>query len=108
MVKRIFPLFVFACVLSAVKVSAQKRSLAEMRTGEKYVSNEGGFEVALPSDPVVSKDTGTGTMVTWVVKEGVIIINYWNRGLDGITNLPKGTPRDAVVEEFVNQYKKGM
>jgi len=108
MVKRIFAVFILSFALQVISVSAQVRSLAEMKPGEKFVSAEGGFEVALPSNPAIGKDTGTGTMLTWVVKEGVIIINYWDRGLDGVTDLPKGTAREALVEEFVNQYKKGV
>src|SRR6476661_10046170 len=107
MMKRIFSLFVFTCVLSVVSVSAQLRSLADMAPGEKYRSVEGGFEVAMPKDPVIAVDPKTGTMLTWVVKEGVIIINYLDRGLDSL-NRPKGTARDVLVQEFVNQYKLGM
>jgi hypothetical protein len=106
MIKRIFPLVVLACVLSVVSVAAQQRSLADMAPGEKFRTVEGGFEVGLPRDPAVEVSK-TGTMLTWVVKEGVIIINYWDRGLADVP-LPKGTARPALVEEFVNQYKKGM
>ena len=106
MVKRIFPLVVFACVLWVVSVPAQVRSLAELRPGEKYVTREGGFEVALPSNPGVQV-TKTGTMLTWVLKEGVILINYWDRGLSDVP-LPKGTSHDQLVEAFVSAYKTGM
>jgi len=107
MIKRIFPLVVFACALAAVSVSAQVKSLTQMAPGEKYVSREGGFEVALPRDPAVATDPRTGTMLTWVVKEGVIIINFLDRGLADVP-LPKTTDRAVLVDEFVNQYKKGM
>ncbi len=104
--KRIFSLFVFSCALVAVSASAQVRSLADMAPGEKYRTVEGGFEVTLPSNPAVQV-TKTGTMLTWVVKEGVIIINYWDRGLADVP-LPKETSHEALVEAFVNAYKSGM
>jgi len=106
MAKLISPLFVFAFMLAALSVSAQVRSLADRKPGEKFVSTEGGFEVGLPRDPAVQV-TKTGTMLTWLVKEGVIIVNYWDRGLADVP-LPKGTSHDALVEAFVNTYKSGM
>lgn len=107
MIKRMTMFVGVVCSLAAVSASAQVRSLADLRPDEKYVSTEGGFEVALPNNPVVQHDPKTGTLLTWVVKEGVIVINYWNRGLDAVS-APKGTPRSELVEEFVQEYKDGL
>lgn len=107
MFKSLHGLLVFLFVLCSISASGQVRSLKDLPPGEKYRNLEGGFEIALPRDPGVKVSPSTGTLLTWLVKEGVIVINYWDRGLDAIS-APKGADRAAQIEQFVNEYKKGL
>lgn len=86
----------------------QLPSLATLLAGEEFLSEKGGFKIALPSKPTettaVNEKDNRGTLHTWELKEGMIAIKFVE--YTGGVKFTSARDREGFLAGYISVFKK--
>lgn len=95
---------IFAVVLLAASAAAQNHSIHDVGSGDKFVSTDDGFEIALPADWVNETQLQTGRRYLWKFNEGSISVSI--REFVESEELKTDADRTAFIEGYKGALQK--